>query len=142
MTTIRQLLDRKGPKVYSIGPDATVYEAVRAMADHDVGALLVLDGDALAGIVSERDYARKVILRDRSSRETLVRDIMTAGVVTITPECDVQEGLSVMTERRIRHLPVVEEGQVAGMVSIGDLVKAVIREQQSTIQQLENYISS
>lgn len=142
MTIIRQLLDTKGPQVFSITPDASVYEAVKAMARHEVGALLVLEGERLEGIISERDYARKVILKDRLSRDTPVRDIMTAGVITITPDRSVEEGLTIMTERRIRHLPVTEGEQVIGMVSIGDLVKAVIREQQSTIEQLEQYISS
>jgi len=142
MTTVRQLLDKKGREVFSIAPTVSVYEAVEEMAAHDVGALLVLRGEGLAGIVSERDYARKVILKDRASRSTLVSEIMTADVVTITPDCSVEEGLAVMTERRIRHLPVLENDRVIGMVSIGDLVKAVIREQQSTIEQLENYISS
>lgn len=142
MTIIRQLLDNKGRQVFGVAPDASVFEAMQKMAEHEVGALLVLDGAKLAGIISERDYARKVILKDRSSRDTPVRDIMTSRVVTITPNCSVEEGLSVMTERRIRHLPVIEDDQVVGMVSIGDLVKAVIREQQSTIEQLEHYIAS
>jgi CBS domain-containing protein len=142
MTIVRQLLDRKGRAVFSVEPDAAVLEAIRAMATHHVGALLVMQGEALRGIVSERDYARKVILKGRSSADTPVRDIMTADVITVSPDTSVQTCMQLMTERRVRHLPVIEGGQVVGMVSIGDLVKAVIAEQQQQIEQLENYIRS
>jgi CBS domain-containing protein len=142
MTTVRQLLDRKDRAVFSVGPEAPVLEAIRAMADHHVGALLVMTGEVLAGIVSERDYARKVILRGRSSSDTPVRDIMTSPVLTVSPETSVEQCMQLVTDKRVRHLPVVEAGRVVGMVSIGDLVKAVIAEQQQQIEQLESYIHS
>jgi CBS domain-containing protein len=136
------LLDRKGRQVFSIAPGAAVLEAIRLMAERHVGALLVMEGEALRGIVSERDYARKVILMGRSSADTPVRDIMTATVITVQPETPVEECMQIMTGRRVRHLPVIESGRVVGMVSIGDLVKAVIAEQQQHIEQLESYIHS
>jgi CBS domain-containing protein len=139
---VRQLLDRKDRAVFSVGPEAPVLEAIRAMADHHVGALLVMTGEVLAGIVSERDYARKVILRGRSSSDTPVRDIMTSPVLTVSPETSVEQCMQLVTDKRVRHLPVVEAGRVVGMVSIGDLVKAVIAEQQQQIEQLESYIHS
>ena len=142
MTTVRQLLDRKDRAVFSVGPEAPVLEAIRAMADHHVGALLVMSGEVLAGIVSERDYARKVILRGRSSSDTPVRDIMTSPVLTVSPETSVEQCMQLVTDKRVRHLPVLDAGRVIGMVSIGDLVKAVIAEQQQQIQQLESYIHS
>jgi CBS domain-containing protein len=142
MTTVRQLLDRKDRAVFSVGPDAPVLEAIRAMADHHVGALLVMKAEVLAGIVSERDYARKVILRGRSSSDTPVRDIMTSPVLTVSPDTSVEQCMQLVTAKRVRHLPVVEAGRVIGMVSIGDLVKAVIAEQQHQIEQLESYIHS
>jgi CBS domain-containing protein len=142
MTTMRQLLDRKDRAVFSVGPEAPVLEAIRAMAEHHVGALLVMKGEVLAGIVSERDYARKVILRGRSSSDTPVRDIMSSPVLTVSPDTSVEQCMQIVTDKRVRHLPVVEAGRVIGMVSIGDLVKAVIAEQQQQIQQLESYIHS
>jgi CBS domain-containing protein len=142
MTVVRHLLDSKGRALFSIEPDVPVLEAVRMMADHHVGALLVMRGTELAGIVSERDYARKVVLLGRSSADTPVRQIMTSPVITVSLENSVQDCMRLMTERRIRHLPVVDGGRVIGMVSIGDLVKALIEEQQQTIAQLESYIHS
>jgi CBS domain-containing protein len=142
MTSVRQLLDRKGREVFSIAPGAAVLDAVRMMAERHVGALLVMEGGTLSGIVSERDYARKVILMGRSSADTPVRDIMTAAVITVQPETPVEKCMQIMTERRVRHLPVIEGGRVVGMVSIGDLVKTVIAEQQQHIEQLESYIHS
>ena len=142
MTTVRHLLDRKGRALFSIEPDDPVLEAVRMMAEHHVGALLVMRGTELAGIVSERDYARKVVLLGRSSAETPVSRIMTSPVITVSLDNSVQDCMRLMTERRIRHLPVADGGGVIGMVSIGDLVKAVIEEQQQTIEQLESYIHS
>ena len=142
MINVRQLLDRKGRQVFSIAPTAAVLDAIRMMAEHHVGALLVMQGDALSGIVSERDYARKVILMGRSSADTPVRDIMSAPVITVQPETQVEKCMQIMTDRRVRHLPVTEGGRVVGMVSIGDLVKAVIAEQQQQIEQLESYIHS
>ena len=142
MTTVRQLLDRKDRAVFSVGPETPVLEAIRAMAEHHIGALLVMKGEVLAGIVSERDYARKVILLGRSSSDTPVRDIMTTPVLTVAPETSVEQCMQLVTDRRVRHLPVVEAGRVIGMVSIGDLVKAVIAAQQQQIEQLESYIHS
>lgn len=142
MRTVRQLLEAKAPEVYSIGPDAPVLDAVRLMAEKHIGALLVMQEQNLVGILSERDYARKVILRGRSSRDTPVRDIMTADVVTVGPNETSDHCMQVVTERRVRHLPVIESGRVVGVVSIGDLVKAVIEDQQLELDQLQRYIAS
>lgn len=142
MTTVRTLLDGKGRAIYSVEPKATVLDAIRVMADRHVGALLVMRGATLEGIVSERDYALKVILRGRSAAETTVRDIMSSPVLTVSPDTTVQQCMQLVTERRVRHLPVVDGGRVVGMVSIGDLVKSVIAEQQQQIEQLESYIHS
>ena len=140
MATVAQLLSQKPRAIYSVTPDAPVLEAIRLMAEHGVGALLVMQGDKLAGIVSERDYARKVILKGRSSSDTPVKQIMTAEVITVEPSQSTQQCMQIMTDRRVRHLPVVEGGRVLGMLSIGDLVRAVLAEQAQTIEQLENYI--
>lgn len=142
MTTVRMLLDRKDRAIYSVEAQAPVLNAIRLMAEHSVGALLVMKGAALEGIVSERDYARKVILRGRSSSDTPVGDIMTSPVLTVSLDDTVQRCMQLMTDKRVRHLPVVDGGRVVGMVSIGDLVKAVIAEQQQQIEQLESYIHS
>jgi CBS domain-containing protein len=142
MTTVHHLLERKGRAIFRIGPEEPVLEAIRSMAEHRVGALLVMREQELVGIVSERDYARKVILMGRSSGETPVSQIMTTPVTTIGPDASVDECMRLMTERRIRHLPVIDRGGVAGVVSIGDLVKAVIEDQQHAIEQLESYIHS
>jgi CBS domain-containing protein len=142
MATARHLLDRKGRAIFSIGPDDPVLEAIRMMADHHVGALLVMNTNRLVGIVSERDYARKVILKGRSSADTPVAQIMSSPVVTVSLTNSVQECMQLMTSKRLRHLPVVEGGEVVGMISIGDLVKAVMEEQKQTIEQLESYIHS
>ena len=140
MITVRHLLDRKGRAVYAIGPEDPVLEAIQLMADHHIGALAVLRNGELAGILSERDYARKVILMGRSSDETPAWQIMSSPVHSVSPDGTLEECMRLMTEKRIRHLPVVETGRVVGMISIGDLVKAVIEEQQRTIEQLESYI--
>jgi CBS domain-containing protein len=140
MTYVSQLLDRKGRAMYSVEPEDPVLEAIQLMADHHVGALLVMKGVALVGIVSERDYARKVILMGRSSAETPVWQIMSSPVLTVSPRHSVQDCMELMTEHRVRHLPVVESDSVVGVVSIGDLVKAVIQDQRETIEQLESYI--
>jgi CBS domain-containing protein len=142
MTTVRAVLEVKGPTVHSVPPESSVLDAIRMMADRHVGALLVMKGAALEGIVSERDYARKVILLGRSSAETRVRDIMTSPVLTVSPDDSVEKCMQIVTDRRVRHLPVLEGGRVIGVISIGDLVKAVIAEQQQQIQQLESYIHS
>jgi len=140
MSTVKQLLDRKGRSVFAVDPEDPVLEAIRLMAEHHVGALLVMKGDALQGIISERDYARKVILHGRSSAETPVWQIMSSPVLTVSPSQTLQDCMRLMTEKRVRHLPVVAGGRVEGMISIGDLVKAVMEEQQQTIEQLESYI--
>jgi len=141
MKLVKHLLDSKGHDVLSIAPAASVYDAIVLMGEKGIGALIVLDGDALAGIVTERDYARKVILKGRSSQETPVKDIMTAGVLTTSPDQTVDSCMNLMTDKRIRHLPVVEGDTVTGMVSIGDLVKAIIADQKEEIEQLEHYIT-
>jgi CBS domain-containing protein len=142
MKSLKQLLAAKGGQVYSIRPDATVFEALQLMAQKDVGALLVMDETHVAGIMSERDYARKVILQGKSSQDMRVRDIMTPDVVKVDPSSTVEECMSLMTQRRIRHLPICEDDKLVGLVSIGDLVKEVIAEQEQTIKQLESYIHS
>ena len=142
MHQVRHLLESKGNAVYAIAPEAPVLEAIRQMAERRIGALVVMKGDALAGIVSERDYARKVILRGRSSAQTAVADIMSGEPLTISPETDVFDCMRLCTERRVRHLPVVEDGRVVGVISIGDLVKAVIDAQAEQIEQLQRYITS
>jgi CBS domain-containing protein len=140
MTSVAHLLQTKGHAVWSIPPDASVYEAIKLMADKGVGALLVMEGQRLVGIVSERDYARKVILQGKSSRDTPIREIMTDKVFYVRPDQTVEDCMALMTARRIRHLPVLDDDRVIGVVSIGDLVKAVISEQEVRIQQLEQYI--
>jgi CBS domain-containing protein len=136
------ILRQKGASVWSIGPTATVYEALEIMSDQRIGALLVMDGGALVGLLSERDYARKIILKGRSSKETRVEEIMISPPLTISPGCSVDEAMRIMTEHRVRHLPVVDgAGAVAGIVSIGDLVKWIITSHEKTIEQLESYIS-
>lgn len=142
MATVQSLLQRKNPNVWSIDPDEPVLEAIRLMADHGIGAILVMKEMELVGILSERDYARKVVLLGRSSSETPVWQIMSAPVQTVSPAQTVDDCMRVMTDRRIRHLPVVQGGRVVGMLSIGDLVKSVIDEQRQTIEQLEAYIHS
>ena len=139
MRTVKQLLDEKGHDVVSVAPDASVIDALRLMAEHGIGALVVLDGSRLAGVMSERDYARKVVLHGRSSAETRVKDIMSSQVHTVIPDDTVNACMLLMTQRRIRHLPVMDGGGVAGMLSIGDLVKAVIADQQEEISQLQQY---
>jgi len=140
MKTVQQLLQSKGREVYSVDPDARVFDALKLMADTQVGALLVLDKGKVAGVISERDYARKVILHGKSSHDIPVREIMTAKVITVTPARTVEECMALMTANRVRHLPVLDGERLAGILSIGDLVKEVIADQQQTIQQLESYI--
>ena len=141
MATIRQLLATKGDEVWSVGPDASVFEAIEIMAAKGIGALVVLEDDRLVGMISERDYARKVVLKERESKRTRVGEIMTKEVLYARPDHTVEECLALMTEKRIRHLPVMDGEKLMGMVSIGDLVKSVIAEQQHVIEQLEHYIS-
>lgn len=140
MRSVRQLLQAKAPEIYSIGPDVPVLNAIRLMAERQIGALLVMDGGRLVGIVSERDYARKVVLRGRSSADTPVSAIMTSEVIHVSPADTVERCMQIVTARRVRHLPVVVDGQVVGVVSIGDLVKAVIEDQQVELDQLQSYI--
>jgi len=141
MKQIKQLLDAKGRDVLSIAPDASVLDAIRMMAEKSIGALVVIEGNKLAGIVTERDYARKVILQGRGSNTTKVSEIMTAKVFTTTAEETVKKCMNLMTDRKIRHLPVLDGGNVIGIISIGDLVKAVIADQNEKIGHLEHYIS-
>jgi CBS domain-containing protein len=142
MKTARHLLAEKTSGVISVAPDASVFDAIGIMAEKDIGALIVLDGQKLVGIVSERDYARKVALVGKSSKEILVRDIMTHKVLCVTPDHTVDECMGLMTQKRCRHLPVVQDKHVIGILSIGDLVKETISEQKMVIQQLESYIRS
>ncbi len=140
MKTIRQILDKKGSDVWVVGADAPVFDALKYMAQKNVGALLVMKEKDIVGILSERDYARKVILKGRSSKDTPVKDIMTDRVLYVGPENTVEEAMALMTDKRIRHLPILDHGTLMGMVSIGDLVKAIIEEQQLMIDHLERYI--
>lgn len=142
MRTVRQLLETKSPAIHAIRPDAPVLDAIRLMAEAHIGAVLVMDGPRLTGILSERDYARKVVLQGRSSSDTPVRDIMTARVLTTTLMETSDRCMQTMTEHRIRHLPVMDGDEVVGVVSIGDLVKAVIEDQQAELDSLQRYIAS
>jgi CBS domain-containing protein len=141
MLRVKQLLARKGHEVWTIDAEEPVLEAIQVMSDKHVGALPVTRNGELAGVISERDYARKVILMGRSSAETPVWEIMSSPVITVSPEEDVRQCMQLMTEKRIRHLPVIEAGELVGVISIGDLVRAVIEEQDQTIEHLERFIS-
>jgi CBS domain-containing protein len=141
MPSILQLLASNGSQVWSISPDATVFAGLTLMADKNIGALLILENDRPVGIMSERDYARKIILEGRSSRDTKIRSIMTTRLVSVSPSDSVEHAMALMTREHIRHLPVMEGNSVLGLVSIGDLVKAMISQQQFTIEQLERYIA-
>jgi len=139
--TIDAILNQKSGEIHSVSPDATVYDAIALMAEKNIGALLVIDGGQLAGILSERDYTRKVMLRGKRSRETQVREIMSTQLTTVDPKETVDDCLRSMTEKRVRHLPVVSNGEIRGVISIGDLVKHVISVQGAALDQLERYIS-
>lgn len=141
MKSVKQLLSSKGHNVWAIRPQASMYDAIKLMADKEIGALLVMDTSQLVGIVTERDYARKVVLQGKVSKQTPVEDIMTTNVLCARPEQTVEECMALMTEKRVRHLPVLEGEGVVGLISMGDLVKAIIEEQQFIIEQLEHYIS-
>ncbi len=142
MKTVAHLLKKKGQDIWSLFPDASVYEAIEQMAQKGVGALLVMEGERLVGIVSERDYARKVILKGKASRETQVREIMSHPVICARPQLTLEETMALMTEKRIRHLPVVADEKVVGVVSIGDVVRGIIEDNKFEIEQLTNYITS
>ncbi len=141
MHTIRQIIADKGSDIWSVSTKDTVYDAITLMARKGIGALVVMKDGEVYGMVSERDYARKVVLEGRSSRETTVEDICSTPVITISPQAMAEEGLALMTRKRIRHLPVVERGELLGLISIGDLVNAVIGDQQQLIEQLERYVA-
>jgi CBS domain-containing protein len=141
MKTVEQVLNSKGNTILTIGPDDSVFDAIKLMSEKAVGALPVLENEKLVGIITERDYARKVILKGKMSQQTPVREIMTPSVLCAQPEQTIEECMVLMTDKRIRHLPVVDGGQLVGIISIGDLVKAVIAEQKFIIKQLEHYIS-
>jgi CBS domain-containing protein len=142
MKRIRDLLDSKGRAVWSLAPDATVYEAIEQMAQKGVGALLVMEGERLVGIVSERDYARKVILKGKMSREIEVRDIMSFPVICVPPEFTLEQTMTAMSEHHVRHLPVMADDMVVGVISIGDVVRGIIEDKEFYIQQLTTYIAS
>jgi CBS domain-containing protein len=142
MQTVRDILKKKGSETHAVSPDTSVYDALKLMAERNIGAVLVLDAGRPVGILSERDYARQVILKGKTSKETPVREIMTARVVFVRPEQQIDECMALMTDKRIRHLPVLEDDALIGIVSVGDVVKAVISEKQFRIEQLENYITS
>lgn len=141
MKLVKHLLDSKGRHVISVAPDNSVFDAIKLMADKSIGSLVVMSGDDLCGIITERDYARKVIVKGRSSQSTTVSEIMSTAVMTTSSAQSVNQCMELMTEKRIRHLPVVEDNRVIGMISIGDLVQAIISDQQEEIEQLEQYIS-
>lgn len=142
MTIVKQILDGKGREVWSVRPDHTIYEALELMAEKNIGAVLVMEDEKLVGIFSERDYARKIILQGKASRDTPVREAMTSRVFAVRPDQAVNGCMALMTEKRIRHLPVMREERVVGVISIGDVVKAVISEQAETIKHLEDYITT
>lgn len=141
MNTVRDLLAAKGTQIWTIPPNATVFQALQIMADKNIGSLVVVDGGRILGIFSERDYARKIILQGKSSKTSTVGEMMTTDIRFVTPESTIAACMAVMTEKRQRHLPVIDNGQLAGLISIGDVVKAVIYEQESTIRTLETYIT-
>lgn len=141
MRTVQQLLKSKGSDLWTISPDASVFEALKSMAEHGIGALIVMRDDRVVGILSERDYARKVILMDRASKETPVQSIMTAEVFFVRPQSTIEECMQLMSGKHIRHLPVLEDGRPVGIISIGDVVTSLISEKDVLIEQLENYIT-
>jgi CBS domain-containing protein len=141
MTTVKQILHIKGFNVWSISPDAKIFDALKLMAEKQVGALLVMEGENVVGIISERDYARKVALAGKSSKETPVREIMTSKLIVVTQDENVEECMTIMTNKRIRHLPVMDNNKLLGLVSIGDVVKSIISEQDLLISHLTNYIT-
>jgi CBS domain-containing protein len=141
MTTVKSVLHTKGNNIYSIAPEATVFDALKIMAEKNIGALLVMQKEKVVGIFSERDYARKIVLKGESSHTTAVQDVMTSGVLSVHSEQSIDECMALMTNKHVRHLPVLENGNLIGLISIGDVVKAIISEHEYTIKQLENYIT-
>ena len=141
MATVRHILQTKGNEIWSVTPDTSVYDALQVMAEKNVGALLVMSGEKLLGIFSERDYARKNILNGEYSHATAIKEVMTSMVMFVHPDQSIEECMALMTQRRVRHLPVIEQGHLVGLISIGDVVKEIISDQQQTIQHLENYIT-
>ncbi len=141
MQTIKQLLESKGNEVLTIDPNDSVYDAIKSMADHHIGSLIVMQNEHMVGIITERDYSRKVILKGKSSVNTPVKDIMATNVLCTKPEQTIEEAMALMTDKRLRHLPVIENNNVLGIISIGDLVKTIISEQKHIIEQLEHYIN-
>jgi len=142
MKSVRELVEQKGAAVWSVRPDVTVFETLQLMAEKEIGAVLVFEGERLAGMFSERDYARQVILKGKASKDTRVVEVMTHRVTYVRPEQTVEDCMALMTDKHVRHLPVLDAGKVVGVISIGDVVKAVISEKQFIIEQLENYITS
>jgi CBS domain-containing protein len=141
MAKVKNILDKKGRVVFSVTPSVTVYQAIELMCDKNIGGLLIVENEALTGIFTERDYARKLILKGKSSKDTRIADLMTPNPITVTAETTIEECMEIMTQRKIRHLPVLEEGKLTGMVSIGDVVRTVIDEQKNIIDHLEQYIA-
>ena len=141
LTNVRQMLSAKGSQVWSVAPSTSVFDALQLMAEKNIGALLVLEDDRPAGIFTERDYARKVVLQKRSSKDTRIADVMTARVLGVGPDQSAEECMVLMTDKHVRHLPVMEQDRLIGVISIGDVVKAIVDEQRFVIQQLENYIT-
>ena len=141
MTTVRSVLQSKGSDIWSTAPDTLVFDALKVMAEKNVGALLVMEGSQLIGIFSERDYARKVVLKGESSHNIAIRNVMTSGVISVTPDQSIEDCMALMTGKHIRHLPVLENSKIVGLISIGDVVKAIISQHEDTIKQLENYIT-
>jgi CBS domain-containing protein len=141
MTTVRSVLQSKGSDIWSTAPDTSVFDALKVMAEKNVGALLVMEGNQLIGIFSERDYARKVVLKGESSHNIAIRNVMTSGVISVTPDQSIEDCMALMTGKHIRHLPVLENSKLVGLISIGDIVKAIISQHEDTIKQLENYIT-
>ncbi|ANQ86305.1 CBS domain-containing protein [Azoarcus olearius] len=139
--TVRQILEEKGSRTYSVRPDCSVFEALGVMAEFDIGSVIVVDNERLVGIFTERDYARKVVLKGLGSRDVSVSELMTPNPCTVTPTHTVDEVMAIMTENRFRHLPVVDHGRIVGMVTIGDMVKSVVSQQQATIRHLSSYIA-
>ncbi|MES9850252.1 MAG: CBS domain-containing protein [Candidatus Thiodiazotropha sp. L084R] len=141
MPTVNQILQSKGFDILTVDADATVFNALEMMAEHSIGSLIVMDSEEVVGLLSERDYARSIILKGRSSKDTKVKEIMTSHVVVVSPEQNIKECMAIMTDKRVRHLPVMKDKKLVGIISIGDLVKAIIEEQQFMIEQLVSYIN-